>query len=152
IKVLLESLTQWSKQIVDENYVSDVYVRLGNDFNSAVAAFGAFSIDMNELSSVPDNLHEILETCLSEDTNPENLEKFLPRVRKIITQLLQGLRAKQSIYRRIVQDHKQRPDGGSDRDSRSSRSERVREESVPPRPSSRGPNDTPARSKTPSSR
>ncbi|OJT04283.1 Actin-interacting protein 3 -like protein [Trametes pubescens] len=152
IKVLLESLTQWSKQIVDENYVSDVYVRLGNDFNSAVAAFGAFSIDMNELSSVPDDLREILEMCLSEDANPENLEKFLPRVRKIITQLLQGLRAKQSIYRRIVQDHKQRPDGGSDRDSRSSRSERVREESVPPRPSSRGPNDTPARSKTPSSR
>ncbi|KAI0628175.1 actin interacting protein 3-domain-containing protein [Trametes polyzona] len=151
IKVLLESLTQWSKQIVDENYVSDVYVRLGNDFNSAVAAFGAFGIDMNELSSVPDDLREVLEACLSEDATPENLERFLPRVRKIITQLLQGLRAKQSIYRRIVQDHKQRGDG-SDRDSRSSRSDRVREESVPSRPSSRGPNEVPARSKTPSSR
>ena len=46
IKVLLESLTQWSKQVVDENQVSDVYVRLGNDFNAAVAAFGAFGIDM----------------------------------------------------------------------------------------------------------
>ncbi|KAI0819607.1 actin interacting protein 3-domain-containing protein [Trametes gibbosa] len=151
IKVLLESLTQWSKQIVDENQVSDVYVRLGNDFNSAVAAFGAFGIEMNELSSVPDDLREVLEECLSEDATPDNLERFLPRVRKIITQLLQGLRAKQSIYRRIVQDHRQRPEG-SDRDSRSSRSDRVREESVPPRPSSRGPGDVPARSKTPSSR
>ncbi|KAI0353440.1 AIP3-domain-containing protein [Trametes cingulata] len=150
IKVLLESLTQWSKQIVDENHVSDVYVRLGNDFNQAVAAFGAFGIEMKELSSVPDDLREVLEACLSEDATPENLERFLPSVRKIITQLLQGLRAKQSIYRRIVQDHKQRSDG-SDRDSRSSRSERVRDESMPPRQSSRGPGDVPPRSKTPTS-
>ncbi|KAI0763853.1 actin interacting protein 3-domain-containing protein [Trametes elegans] len=153
IKVLLESLTQWSKQIVDENHVSDVYVRLGNDFNSAVAAFGAFGIEMSELSSVPDDLRDILEACLSEDATPENLERFLPSVRKIITNLLQGLRAKQSIYRRIVQDHKQRGDGSdrSDRESRSSRSEHVREESMPPRQSSRGPGDIPARSKTPTS-
>ena len=46
IKALLESLTQWSKATVDEGQVSDVYVRLGNDFNAAVAAFGAFGIDM----------------------------------------------------------------------------------------------------------
>jgi hypothetical protein len=46
IKALLESLTQWSQQQVDENQVSDVYVRLGNDFNAAVAAFAAFNIDM----------------------------------------------------------------------------------------------------------
>lgn len=46
IKTLLESLTQWSKQTVDENQVSDVYVGLGNDFNAAVAAFSAFGIDM----------------------------------------------------------------------------------------------------------
>ncbi|KAI8974615.1 actin interacting protein 3-domain-containing protein [Trametes punicea] len=148
IKVLLESLTQWSKQVVDENYVSDVYVRLGNDFNSAVAAFGAFGIDMNELSSVPEDLRDVLETCLSEDATPENLERFLPTVRQIITRLLQGLRAKQSIYRRIMQAHKDRSDG-SDRDSRSSRSERAREDV--PRQLSRGPNDVPGRSKTPSS-
>lgn len=46
IKQLLEALTQWSTLSVDESQVSDVYVRLGNDFNAAVAAFGAFSIDM----------------------------------------------------------------------------------------------------------
>ncbi|KAL7280974.1 hypothetical protein ACG7TL_005924 [Trametes sanguinea] len=150
IKVLLESLTQWSKQIVDENYVSDVYVRLGNDFNSAVAAFGAFGIDMNELSSVPEDLREILESCLSEDATPENLERYLPTVRQIITRLLQGLRAKQSIYRRIMQDHKQRSDG-SDRDSRSSRTERAREEGTHSRQPSRGPAEMPGRSKTPTS-
>lgn len=47
IKQLLESLTQWSKQIATETQVSDVYVRLGNDFNAAVAAFAAFNIEMS---------------------------------------------------------------------------------------------------------
>lgn len=46
IKQLLESLTKWSTMKIDENDVSDVYVRLGNDFNAAVAAFTAFGIDM----------------------------------------------------------------------------------------------------------
>lgn len=46
IKQLLESLTQWSQLKIDENAVSDVYVRLGNEFNAAVQAFAAFSIDM----------------------------------------------------------------------------------------------------------
>ncbi|TBU61549.1 actin interacting protein 3-domain-containing protein [Dichomitus squalens] len=154
IKALLESLTQWSKSSVDENQVSDVYVRLGNDFNSAVAAFGAFGIDMSELASVPEDLRSVLEACLSEDATPENLEVYLPEVRKIITSLLQGLRGKQSIYRRIVSDQK-RPEGGSDRDSRSSRSERPRgDDRDAARQSSRGPTPStdgpPSRSKTPS--
>jgi hypothetical protein len=46
IKQLLEALTLWSQLKMDENQVSDVYVRLGNDFNAAVAAFAAFNIDM----------------------------------------------------------------------------------------------------------
>jgi hypothetical protein len=47
IKQLLESLTQWSMLKMTETQVSDVYVRLGNDFNEAVAAFAAFNIDMS---------------------------------------------------------------------------------------------------------
>ena len=46
IKQLLEALTLWSQLKIDETQVSDVYVRLGNDFNAAVAAFAAFGIDM----------------------------------------------------------------------------------------------------------
>lgn len=113
---------------MDENQVSDVYVRLGNDFNAAVAAFAAFNIDMAELLTVPDDLRNVLEQCLAEDATAENLEVYLPTVRQIITNLLQGLRGKQSIYRRIVSDHRHRSeqsaDGRSDRDSRSSRSRR----------------------------
>jgi len=47
IKDLLESLTQWSESNLDEEGVSDVYVRLGNDFNTAVHAFGLFNIEMS---------------------------------------------------------------------------------------------------------
>lgn len=47
IKELLESLTLWSELKLSEEGVSDVYVRLGNDFNAAVHAFSQFSIDMS---------------------------------------------------------------------------------------------------------
>ena len=47
IKALLETLTAWSQSKKSEQDVSDVYVRLGNDFNAAVAAFAAFKIDMS---------------------------------------------------------------------------------------------------------
>jgi hypothetical protein len=47
IKELLESLTQWSEMNLSEEGVSDVYVRLGNDFNTAVHAFGLFNIEMS---------------------------------------------------------------------------------------------------------
>jgi len=47
IKDLLESLTQWSESNLSEEGVSDVYVRLGNDFNTAVHAFSLFNIEMS---------------------------------------------------------------------------------------------------------
>ncbi|KAG1764045.1 actin interacting protein 3-domain-containing protein [Suillus occidentalis] len=126
IKQLLESLTQWSTGKMDENQVSDVYVRLGNDFNAAVAAFAAFNIDMSDLMSVPEDLREVLETCLAEEATPDNLNVYLPTVRKIITNLLQGLRGKQSMYRRIVSDHQSRHRSSHSRtDSRSSKSDKA---------------------------
>ena len=50
IKQLLESLTQWSLTKSSEEEVSDVYVRLGNDFNTAVSAFTYYEIDMSYVS------------------------------------------------------------------------------------------------------
>ncbi|KAG6866555.1 hypothetical protein C0991_002040 [Blastosporella zonata] len=133
IKQLLESLTQWSTLKVDENTVSDVYVRLGNDFNSAVAAFAGYGIDMAELMTVPDDLRNVLEQCLAEEATPDNLEIYLPTVRRIITDLLTGLRGKQSVYRRLQHKsdsgsgHRSTDSGsGHERtDSRSSRGERA---------------------------
>ncbi|KZT66100.1 AIP3-domain-containing protein [Daedalea quercina L-15889] len=156
IKQLLESLTKWSNKDVDEAFISDVYVRLGNDFNGAVAAFAMYRIEMTELMSVPEDLRNVLETCLSEEASKETLDQFLPKVRSIITDLLQGLRQKQSMYRRIVSDGRHRSEGGSDKDSRSSRSDRASrrqpEGAAVNGESSEGSRSGDARRSTPSSR
>ncbi|PWN29461.1 AIP3-domain-containing protein [Jaminaea rosea] len=101
-KMLLESLTKWSIGQKSETQVSDVYVRLGNDFITARQAFGSYNIDMSDLASVPDDLRVCLERCLSEDASPAVLEQHLPRVREIIIHLLQGLKLKQAEYKRIL--------------------------------------------------
>lgn len=46
IKQLLESFQLWSTGAMSDVDVSNVYVQLGNEFNSAVAAFNAYHIDM----------------------------------------------------------------------------------------------------------
>lgn len=81
----------------------------------------------SELVTVPEDLRAVLEQCLAEDANQENLDIYLPEVRQIITNLLQGLRAKQSIYRRIVSDHKHRSGAseGGERTSTRPRSHRT---------------------------
>jgi hypothetical protein len=71
--------------------------------------------------SVPDELRDVLERCLSEDATPENLELYLPKVRAIITNLLQGLRTKQSLYRARSTDRPPRSRGDTRTDSTSSR-------------------------------
>ncbi|KAF8449481.1 actin interacting protein 3-domain-containing protein [Boletus edulis BED1] len=126
IKQLLESLTMWSNLQVTEAQISDVYVRLGNDFNAAVAAFASFDIDMRDLMSIPEDLRDVLETCLAEDATPDNLAIYLPKVRAIITRLLQGLRTKQSMYRRIVSDqHPSHQRSGSSHARTTSRSSKL---------------------------
>lgn len=45
-KQLLEGLTDWSLGKISEEQVSDIYVRLGNCFNAAVAAFTREGINM----------------------------------------------------------------------------------------------------------
>lgn len=73
--------------------------------------------------TVPDDLRNILEQCLAEEATPANLDIYLPRVRQIITNLLQGLRGKQSIYRLTVSDSGRRPSGHGRAESSSSHGE-----------------------------
>lgn len=100
--MLLESLTKWSIGQRTESQVSDVYVRLGNDFGVAKVAFGSYGIDMSDLASVPDDLRDCLEQCLSEDASPAVLDVHLPRIRQIVVSLLQGLKAKQAEYKAVL--------------------------------------------------
>ena len=98
-KQLLETLTQWSRGQASDTQVSDVYVRLGYEFNMACRAFTAINVDVSDLGNVPDSLRHILEATLSQEASSENLEKYLPRIRDIIINLLHGLKRKQHKLR-----------------------------------------------------
>ena len=98
-KQLLETLTQWSRKQAAESQVSDVYVRLGYEFNLACRAFSSIGVETSDLGPVPDLLRTILEDTLSQDASPESLERFLPRIRDIIINLLHGLKRKQAKLR-----------------------------------------------------
>ncbi|KAE8138360.1 actin interacting protein 3-domain-containing protein [Aspergillus pseudotamarii] len=98
-KQLLEALTEWSRKQASENEVSDVYVRLGYEFNLACRAFNAIGVDTSDLGPVPDLLRTILEDTLSQDASPQSLDRYLPRIRDIIINLLHGLKKKQARLR-----------------------------------------------------
>ena len=94
-KQLLETLTLWSRGSAAESEVSDVYVRLGYEFNIACRVFNAIGVDTTDLGPVPDLLRAILEDTLSQEANQASLDKYLPRIRDIIINLLHGLKKKQ---------------------------------------------------------
>ena len=79
--------------------MSDVYVRLGYEFNIACRAFTAINVDVSDLGNVPELLRHILESTLSQEASVESLEKYLPRIRDIIISLLHGLKRKQQKLR-----------------------------------------------------
>jgi len=89
----------WSRGQATETEVSDVYVRLGYEFNIACRAFNGIGVDTNDLGPVPDMLRAILEETLSQEASQASLDKFLPRIRDIIINLLHGLKKKQSRLR-----------------------------------------------------
>ncbi|EGW30980.1 uncharacterized protein SPAPADRAFT_52169 [Spathaspora passalidarum NRRL Y-27907] len=103
-KHLLESLTQWARQEADDKFVSDAYVKLGNDFRAATRAFTSNGIDISDIGNVPQALRIILEAALSEAPSQENLDRFLPNIRNIIVTLLQNLKAKQAKAKSLSQD------------------------------------------------
>ncbi|KAH8897764.1 AIP3-domain-containing protein [Thozetella sp. PMI_491] len=109
-KQLLETLTQWSRGQATDSQVSDVYVRLGYEFNMACRAFTAINVDTSDLGNVPELLRNILEATLSQEASVESLEKYLPKIRDIIINLLHGLKRKQQ---RLRQKQSRGADGSS---------------------------------------
>jgi hypothetical protein len=112
-KLLLETLTQWSRGTATEGEVSDVYVRLGYEFNIACRAFNAIGVDTGDLGPVPDLLRGILEDTLSQEASQASLDRFLPRIRDIIINLLQGLKKKQAKLRARAARDTERTSGPS---------------------------------------
>lgn len=102
-KELLETLAKWARQEASETQVSDVYVRLGYEFNIACRAFKSVAVETHDLGPVPDQLRSILEETLSGDPSQKHLDKYLPSIRDIIVNLLHGLKRKQQKLRASVQ-------------------------------------------------
>jgi hypothetical protein len=98
-KQLLETLAQWSRKQASEEEVSDVYVRLGYEFNLSCRAFNSLGVDTADLGPVPDLLRTLLEDTLSQAASPQALDNYLPRIRDVIINLLQGLKRKQRMLR-----------------------------------------------------
>ena len=61
-------------------------------------------LDHSELDSIPTDLRHCLEACLNEDPCQETLNLHLPNVRTIIYGLLNGLKQKQAIYKRLMSE------------------------------------------------
>lgn len=136
-KMLLESLTQWCRGTRSETDVSDVYVRLGNDFKVAITAFSSYGIDMSDLYSVPPDLRVCLEDCLSEPASPAVLDRHLPRIREIIIRMLEGLKRKQQAYKDLMSVPPQAPQPAPPAPRRLSEQRRM--EATPERPAATAP-------------
>jgi hypothetical protein len=113
-KTLLETLTKWSRRQATDTEVSDVYVRLGYEFNMACRAFTAIHVDTQDLGNVPEDLRNILEATLSQEASAESLEKYLPKIRDIIVNLLHGLKRKQQKLRQKQAREKEMNGGSGD--------------------------------------
>ncbi|KAF9145284.1 Bud site selection protein 6 [Mortierella sp. GBA39] len=98
-KQLLEGLTLWSTRQMNEDQVSDIFVQLATQFNLATQSFQEVGIDTSELAHIPDDLRGCLETALGEEPSPSSLDQYLPKIKEVIINLLQGLRMKQNLYR-----------------------------------------------------
>lgn len=109
-KHLLELLTQWARHEADDKYVSDAYVKLGNDFRAATRAFNTAGVDVRDIGDVPQALREILEAALLEQPSQQNLDRFLPHIRSIIVTLLQNLKAKQQQAKQLALERTMEPE------------------------------------------
>lgn len=118
VKHLLETLTRWSQGQADADEVSDIYVRLGNEFNLLCRYLTSLGIETSDLGPVPDALRTILEETLEQPASRQSLDRYLPGVRDVVIPLLQGLMRK----KRLLDGHT-RKDNSSDSSARSAGNE-----------------------------
>ncbi|KAF9244214.1 hypothetical protein BU15DRAFT_42269, partial [Melanogaster broomeanus] len=99
MKGIQDSLRLWSSQQATPEQVSDCYMQFGVEFNIIVRAFEGYDIPTSDLHAIPARLRTMLEDCLGEDPSPNALKQYMPEVRQIFYELLQGLRSKQYAWR-----------------------------------------------------
>jgi len=89
---LQDVLNEWGAHTASVDDVSDVYVRVVEEFNAAIQAFAECGIDLGDLYVVPQEMRATLEQCLAEEPSPEALARFLPELKQTLIKLLRGLK------------------------------------------------------------
>ncbi|OCH86936.1 hypothetical protein OBBRIDRAFT_188779 [Obba rivulosa] len=97
-KQLQDVLQLWGLRRASEEQVSDAFVLVGAQFSTTVNLFWQHQIDMSDLSHTLVDLRMVLESCLGEDPSPMIVDRYMPEVRRVLYDLLQGLRSKQGPY------------------------------------------------------
>ena len=101
-KELLEIMTSWSRNQVEGEEVSNVYVRFGYEYNMTCRSFKSAGIETTDLGNTPDVLRPLLEEMLSQDASAKALDEYLPQLRQIITFMLERLKKKQGELKSLT--------------------------------------------------
>ncbi|PPQ65194.1 hypothetical protein CVT24_011378 [Panaeolus cyanescens] len=101
-KKLQQVLKLWSIEQASETDVSDLYVQIGHELNHTISAFAHYQIDVSEIHTIPAELRDVLEHCLSEEPSPEVVESFMPELRQVLYKLLKGLQSRRDVWKAAV--------------------------------------------------
>ncbi|KAF8449259.1 hypothetical protein L210DRAFT_945143 [Boletus edulis BED1] len=99
MKALESALHRWSRGQATSKDVSDCYVQFGVEFNAVIHAFESYDIPTSDLHAIPTQLRSALEECLGESPSLNALDRYLPEIRRLLGDVLHGLRAKQPAWR-----------------------------------------------------
>lgn len=99
MKAIQESLRLWSFSQATPEQVSDCYMQFGVQFNAIVKAFEGYGIGTGDLHPIPASLRAALENLLGEDPSQAALAMYMPEIRGLLYELLQGLKAKQAVWK-----------------------------------------------------
>ncbi|KAG6329034.1 hypothetical protein ID866_10055 [Astraeus odoratus] len=102
MKSIQETLRLWSLSQASPEQVSDCFVQFGVEFNVIVKAFEGYGIGTGDLHPIPASLRTALENLLGEDPSPAVLAMYMPDIRVLFYELLQGLRSKQSAWKAVT--------------------------------------------------
>ncbi|KAF8552218.1 hypothetical protein OG21DRAFT_1486354 [Imleria badia] len=99
MQALETALHRWARAQATPADVSNCYVQWGIEFNAVIHAFEGYDIHTVDLRAIPTQLRSALEECLGEHPSRDTLDRYMPEIRRLLAQVLRGLRAKHPAWR-----------------------------------------------------
>ncbi|KAF9038205.1 hypothetical protein BJ165DRAFT_427011 [Panaeolus papilionaceus] len=78
---------------------------IGHELNHTISAFAHYQIDLSDIHTIPGELRDVLEHCLSEEPSPQVVESFMPELRQVLYKLLKCLQSRRDVWRAAVRQH-----------------------------------------------